>query len=290
MIDRAHDLPITKQAAALNISRGSVDYLPRPVSASDLALMRRIDELHLEFPLRAVGCCATCWLPRWSKIGPRHVTTLMKRMGMRRSIGVPVRRSPSLAIRSIRICSAVWRSRDRTRCGRWTSPTSPWRAALCIWPWCSTGSVAGFCRGACRSRWRRHSASRRCRRRWRSTASRRPSTPTRDRNSRAPPFTGVLIMSGIAISMDGSGAWRDNVFVERLWRSVKYEEIYLRAYDTEARTSLGRYFDFYNGRRTHTSLDRRTPDQAYFNQPVHLHKLSMWKRLADAKEDRNVNV
>jgi putative transposase len=79
-------------------------------------------------------------------------------------------------------------------------------------------------------------------------------------------FTGTLIKNGIAISMDGKGAWRDNVFVERLWRSVKYEEVYLRAYDTvsEARTSIGRYLDFYNRRRPHSSLDGSTPDHAYF--------------------------
>ena len=80
-------------------------------------------------------------------------------------------------------------------------------------------------------------------------------------------FTGLLAGHGIAISMDGKGAWRDNVFVERLWRSVKYEEVYLRAYDnvSEARASIGRYLDFYNARRPHSSLDGRTPDQAYFN-------------------------
>jgi putative transposase len=80
-------------------------------------------------------------------------------------------------------------------------------------------------------------------------------------------FTGLLASHGIAISMDGKGAWRDNVFVERLWRSVKYEEVYLRAYETvgEARHSIGRYLDFYNGRRPHSSLDDMTPDQAYFN-------------------------
>ena len=79
-------------------------------------------------------------------------------------------------------------------------------------------------------------------------------------------FTGALIKNGIAISMDGKGAWRDNVFVERLWRSVKYEEVYLRAYDSvsDARASIGRYLDFYNGRRPHSSLDGMTPDQAYF--------------------------
>jgi putative transposase len=84
-------------------------------------------------------------------------------------------------------------------------------------------------------------------------------------------FTGLLLGNGIKISMDGKGARRDNVFVERLWRSVKYEEVYLRAYDSvaQARTSIGRYIDgFYNSRRPHSSLDRRTPDQAYFNLPT----------------------
>ena len=85
-------------------------------------------------------------------------------------------------------------------------------------------------------------------------------------------FTSMLIKNGIAISMDGKGAWRDNVFVERLWRSVKYEEVYLRAYDSvsEARTSIGRYLDFYNYRRPHSSLDAAPPNQAYFN-PLPLH-------------------
>jgi hypothetical protein len=81
-------------------------------------------------------------------------------------------------------------------------------------------------------------------------------------------FTRVLLDAKVMISMDGKGAWRDNVFVERLWRSVKYEEVYLRAYDTvsEARASIGRYLTFYNGRRPHPSLDGRTPNQAYFGK------------------------
>lgn len=81
-------------------------------------------------------------------------------------------------------------------------------------------------------------------------------------------FTDVLLKAGVKISMDGKGSWRDNVFVERLWRSLKYEEVYLKAYGTvaEARASIGRYTHFYNSRRPHSSLDRRTPDQAYFNR------------------------
>ena len=81
-------------------------------------------------------------------------------------------------------------------------------------------------------------------------------------------FTGVLLKHGVSISMDGKGSWRDNVFVERLWRSVKYEEVYLKAYDSvsEARASLADYLAFYNQRRPHSSLDRRTPDEAYFER------------------------
>jgi len=80
----------------------------------------------------------------------------------------------------------------------------------------------------------------------------------------------VLLSNAIKISMDGQGAWRDNVFVERLWRSLKYEEVYLHAYDSvaEARASIGRYLGFYNAKRPHQSLDRRTPDDAYFNTPT----------------------
>ena len=81
----------------------------------------------------------------------------------------------------------------------------------------------------------------------------------------------VLTKAKVAISMDGRGSWRDNVFVERLWRTIKYEEVYLRAYDTvsQARASIGRYLAFYNGQRPHSALDRQTPDQAYFTRLPH---------------------
>ena len=84
-------------------------------------------------------------------------------------------------------------------------------------------------------------------------------------------FTGVLTKAKVAISMDGRGSWRDHVFVERLWRTIKYEEVYLRAYDTvgQARTSIGRYLGFYNGHRPHSALHRQTPDQAYFTRLPH---------------------
>ena len=132
MIDREHDLSITKQAEALNISRGSVYYLPRPVSASDLEVMRRLDRLHLQFPFAGSRMLRGLLAAEGCKIGRRHVKTLMKRMGMRRSIAVREPRSLSQVTRSIRICCAIWRSRGQTRCGRWTSPTSRWPAASSI--------------------------------------------------------------------------------------------------------------------------------------------------------------
>ena len=97
-------------------------------------------------------------------------------------------------------------------------------------------------------------------------ASRRFSTPIGSQFTSAV-FTGLLSRNAIAISMDGRGAWRDNVFVERLWRSVKYEEVYLRAYESvsHARTSIGWYLEFYNHKRPHSSLDGRTPNRAYFD-------------------------
>src|SRR5207249_9929199 len=121
-----------------------------------------------------------------------------------------------------------------------------------IWLLCLIGRAVACCRGAYRSRWRRRSVSRPLRTLSHATANRTSSTQTKAAST-GTTFTGVLIKNAIAISMDGKGAWRDNVFVERLWRSVKYEEVYLRAYDSvsEARASIGRYLDFYNPASQH---------------------------------------
>jgi putative transposase len=136
----------------------------------------------------------------------------------------------------------------------WTSPTSPWLGASSIWR-LSITLEAAFCVEAVEEALARYG---------------RPEIFNTDQGSQftSTAFTEVLLKHEIAISMDGKGAWRDNVFVERLWRSIKYEEVYLRAYDSvsEARASIGRYLAFYNGQRPHSSLDRKTPDQACFTQ------------------------
>jgi putative transposase len=266
MISREHDLPLTKQVAALNISRGSVYYLPRPVSAADLALMRRIDELHLEFPFAGSRLLRDLLAAEGSKIGRRHVTTLMKRMGIEALYRRPRTTKPEpghkvypylLRGAAITRPNQVW-VMDITyipmaRGFVYLAVALDWFSRRVLAWRVSITLEAAFCVETLEEALAKHG---------------KPEIFNTDQGSQftGAAFTGLLIKNGIAISMDGKGAWRDNVFVERLWRTVKYEEVYLRAYDSvsEARTSIGRYLDFYNGRRPHSSLDRRTPDQAYF--------------------------
>jgi len=267
MIDREHDLPLTKQAAALNISRGSLYYLPQPVSAADLMLMRRLDELHLEFPFAGSRLLRDLLAAEGSQIGRRHVTTLMRKMGIETVYRRPNTSKPApghkiypYLLRGLTIDrpNQVWAT-DITyipmACGFvYLCAVMDWFARRILAWRLSITMEADFCVEALEEALVRYD---------------RPQIFNTDQGSQftSEPFTDVLIANDIAISMDGKGAWRDNVFVERFWRTVKYEEVYLRAYDSvgEARTSIGRYLNFYNGRRPHSSLDRRTPDQAYFN-------------------------
>ena len=273
MIDREHDLPITKQAKALNISRGSVYYLPRPVSAADLAIMRRIDELHLEFPFAGSRMLRGLLAAEGCRIGRRHVKTLMRRMGIEALYRRPRTTKPEpghkiypYLLRGMAITrpNQVW-AMDITyipmaRGFVYLAVVLDWFSRRVLSWRLSITMEAAFCVETLEEALARHG---------------KPDIFNTDQGSQftSQAFTGVLANNDVAISMDGKGAWRDNVFVERLWRSVKYEEVYLRAYDSvsEARTSIGRYFDFYNRRRPHSSLDDATPDQAYFNPlPIRL--------------------
>jgi putative transposase len=266
MIDRAHDLPISKQAQALNISRGSAYYLPRPVSAADLALMRRIDELHLEFPFAGSRMLRGLLAAEGSKVGRRHVKTLMRRMGIEALYRRPRTTKPEpghkvypylLAGIEVMRPNQVW-AMDITyvpmaRGFIYLAAVLDWFSRRVLSWRVSITMEAAFCIEALNDALARHG---------------KPEIFNTDQGSQftGAAFTGVLSQNGIAISMDGKGAWRDNIFLERLWRSVKYEEVYLKAYDSvsEARASIGRYLDFYNSRRPHSSLDGCTPDQAYF--------------------------
>jgi len=266
MIDRSHDLPLTRQADALGISRGCLYYQPQPVSAADLALMRRMDELHLDYPFAGSRMLRDLLVAEGFKVGRLHVSTLMKRMGIEALYCKPNTSKPApghqiypylLRKLSVTKPNQVW-AMDITyipmaRGFVYLAAVVDWFSRRVLAWRLSITLEATFCIEAVEEALARYG---------------RPEIFNTDQGSQftATAFTEVLRRNEIAISMDGKGAWRDNVFVERLWRSIKYEEVYLRAYDSvaEARTSIGRYLAFYNGRRPHSSLDRRTPDQAYF--------------------------
>jgi putative transposase len=265
MIDREHDLPITKQAEVLRISRGSVYYLPRPVPAADLAIMRRLDRLHLESPFAGSRMLRGLLAAEGCKVGRRHVKTLVRRMGIealyrRTTKPEPGHKIYPYLLRGMAITrpNQVW-AMDITyipmaRGFAYLAVVLDWFSRRVLSWRLSITMEAAFCVETLKDALTRHG---------------KPEISNTDQGSQftGSAFTDVLTNNGIAISMDGKGAWRDNVFVERLWRSVKYEEVYLRAYDSvsEARASIGHYLNFYNGRRPHSSLDGATPDQAYFN-------------------------
>ena len=273
MIDRDHVLSVTRQAKAVGITRSTVYYLPRAVSPTDLALMRRLDELHMEFPFAGSRMLRDLLTAEGSKVGRRHVKTLMRRMGIEALYRRPRTTKPEPGHK---IYPYLLRGMDVTR------PNQVWAMDITYIP-----MAKGFVYLAVVLDWfSRRVLSRRVSITMEAsfcvetlqdalTAHGRPEIFNTDQGSQftCPAFTDVLIANDIKISMDGKGAWRDNVFVERLWRSVKYEEVYLHAYDTvsQARASIGRYLDFYNRRRPHSSLDAATPDQAYFDhQPIRL--------------------
>ena len=271
MIDRSHALPVAKQAAVLDISRGSVYYLPRPVSASDLALMRRMDELHLDFPFAGSRMLRDLLAAEGFVVGRLHVATLMRRMGIEALYRRPSTSKPALGhkiypylLRKLAVTrpDQVW-AMDITyipmaRGFVYLAAVVDWFSRRVLAWRLSITMETAFCVEALEEALARYGT---------------PEIFNTDQGSQftSAEFTGVLRAKGIAISMDGKGAWRDNVFVERLWRTIKYEEVYLRAYDTvsDARNSLGRYIAFYNSRRPHSSLDRQPPDRAYFNRLPH---------------------
>jgi putative transposase len=267
MIDRNHDLPIARQAKALNISRGAVYYKPRPVSAEDLTIMRRIDELHLAYPFAGSRMLRDMLNREGVAIGRRHTTTLMRRMAIEAIYRRPNTSKPApghkiypYLLRNTKVVQPdhVW-AMDITYIPMalgfvYLAAVVDVFSRRVLSHRVSITMEAEFCVEALEEALAKHG---------------KPEIFNTDQGSQftSEAFTGVLTKNAIAISMDGKGSWRDNVFVERLWRSVKYEDVYLKAYRTvaEARASIGRYLEFYNTKRPHSSLDRRTPDEAYFD-------------------------
>ena len=265
MIDRGHRLPLTCQAKAVGISRGSVYYQPRSISGADLQLMRRIDELHLDHPFAGGRMMRDLLRQEDIDSGRRHVSTLMRRMGIEALYRKPntSRRHPRhlvypylLRRLTVSMPNQVW-AMDITyipmaRGFVYLAAVMDWFSRKVLAWRVSITMDTAFCVEAVEEALKRYGV---------------PDIFNTDQGSQftSEAFTGLLKEAGIRISMDGKGSWRDNVFIERLWRSVKYEEVYLRAYESvlEARTGIGRYFEFYNSGRPHSSLGRMTPDQFY---------------------------
>ena len=267
MIDRNCELTITRQAKLLGMSRSSVYYLPRPVSLAALTLMRRIDELHLEHPFMGARMLRRYLLREGFQVGRRHVGTLMRCMGIEALCPQPGTSKPHpghkiypylLRNLSINRANQVW-ALDTT----YIAMAHGFVYLTAVVDVASRRVLAhkvAITLEACHAREIIEQAFARFG---------LPEIVNTDQGSQftAEEFTEAVLDRGVKLSMDGRGAWRDNVFVERLWRSVKYERVYLMAYDSvsTARANLVQYFDWYNNERPHSSLDDVTPQQAYLD-------------------------
>jgi len=266
MIDRTHPLPIGRQCQLLQLARSTAYYQPKPVSEIALALMRRMDELHLQYPFAGARMLRDLLRQEGHAIGRRQVVTLMRRMGI-----TAIYRKPRTSQRhpAHQIYPYLLRQLTITR------PNHVWAADITYIPmrrgfvylcaildWASRRVLAwrlsntlttDFCVEAVQEAISRYGA---------------PEIFNTDQGCQftSQEFTGLLKDHGIQISMDGTRRWRDNVFVERLWRSLKYEEVYLQAYETvrDAQEGVARYMTFYNEIRPHRALDGRTPDRVYW--------------------------
>jgi putative transposase len=266
MIERGSEVAVKRQAELLDLSRSSVYYMPRALSERDLQLMRRLDELHLQLPYYGSRKLAAQLRREGQEVGRRHVATLMRRMGIEALYRRPRTSTPA---RGAAIYPYLLSGISIER------PNHVWASDITYLPMAhgfmylvaildvasrkvlsfrlSNTLTADFCVEALQEAISKFG---------------RPEIFNTDQGSQ---FTGeewttTLKGAGVAISMDGKGRWIDNVFIERLWRSVKYEEVYLHAYanGTEARTALTRYFRLYNAVRVHQNLEYRTPDEVYF--------------------------
>jgi len=265
MIDRDHKLSITRQAELLNISRGTVYYLPQPVSPADLALMRKLDELHLEHPFMGARMLRDQLARQGIPAGRRHIGTLMLRMGIEALAPQP---GTSQAAPGHKVYPYRLRKLAITRANQvWALDTTYIPMARGFVYLTAVVDVASrrvlahkvaitleavHAREVIEQAFVRYGI---------------PEIVNTDQGSQftAVEFTDVVLARGCKLSMDGRGAWRDNVFVERLWRSVKYERVYLKAYDgvSAARADIADYLDWYNAHRSHSSLERLTPNEKY---------------------------
>lgn len=266
MIDRTHKLPVVRQCEILELARSTAYYTPKPTSPEDLALMRRMDELHLDYPFAGSRMLRDLLKNEGRPVGRKRVRRLMRQMGIealyrkpntsRRHAAHPI--YPYLLHHlSIKQSNHVWAT-DITyipmrRGFVYLVAIVDWYSRRVLAWRLSNTLTTDFCIEALQEALLRYGV---------------PEIFNTDQGSQfaSVEFTGVLKENGIRISMDGKGCWRDNVFVERLWRTIKYEEVYLKAYDSvsQAKASLGQFITFYNSRRPHQTFAGKTPDMIYF--------------------------
>ena len=260
-----HALAVTRQCQLLDLNRSTVYYQGRPVSEDDLVLMRRIDEMHLQRPFYGSRRIRDWLQDEGHSVNRKRVQRLMRQMGI---VALYPRRRTSQPGKGHKIYPYRLKGLTIDRPNQvWASDISYVPMAkgfmylVAIIDWYSRKVLAwrlsntldsDFCIEALEEALATYGA---------------PEIFNTDQGCQftSEAFTGVLQQAGITISMDGKGRWVDNVFVERLWRSLKYEEVYLKAYESvaEAREGIGTYFRFYNAERRHQSLNRQTPDQVY---------------------------
>ena len=266
-VQAEHALPKTRRCELLDVARSTAYYRPEPFSDKDLELMRLIDEIHLQWPFYGSRRIRDELESGGHTVNRKRVQRLMRQMGLR---ALYPRRRTSQPGKGHKVYPYLLRDLAVERANHvWASDicyipmAKGFMYLVAIMDWHSRRVLSWrvsntldteFCIEALEEALRRFGA---------------PEIFNTDQGAQftCEAFTGALKDHGVAISMDGKGRWMDNVFVERLWRSVKYEDVYLRAYETptELRAGLGRYFEFYNTRRRHSALDRRTPDAVYFD-------------------------
>jgi putative transposase len=266
MIDRTHELPVSRQCQILSLARSTAYYRPQETSETDLALMRRIDELHLEYPFAGSRMLRDMLKHEGHQIGRKHVATLMKKMGIEALYKKPdtSRRHSKHPVypyllrnleinRPNQVFAADITYIPMRRGFVYMFAVMDWASRRVLSWRLSNTLTTDFCIEAVQEAIARFGV---------------PEIFNTDQGSQftSLEFTQLLKGYGIAISMDGKGCWRDNVFVERLWKSIKYEEVYLRAYESvsAAKDGIRRYLAFYNALRPHSSLDGSTPDAFYF--------------------------
>lgn len=269
MIDSTHKLSIAKQAKTLGIARSTVYYKPAPISDSDLALMAAMDRLHLDYPFAGARMLRDMLRRQGSAVGRARVARLMKKMGIeaiyrksntsRRNFAHKVY-PYLLRNQTIDRVNQVW-AMDITylpmkRGFLYLAAVIDWHSRKILSFRLSNTMHTDFCIEAVHEAIQKYGV---------------PEIMNTDQGSQftSLEFTDLLKSHQIQISMDGKGCWRDNVIIERFWRTVKYEEVYLKAYQTtsEARAQLTQYIRFYNEMRGHQALNGQTPDSVYFNYP-----------------------